>query len=50
VLITGANLLGSVTFNGLTANYIVVGANDMLAIVPTGALTGSIAVTTPMER
>lgn len=50
VLITGRNLLGvqQVTFNGTVATVIhPMGANYLTAVVPTGATTGPIAVTTP---
>ena len=50
VTINGTNLIGatSVTFNGTAAaTFNVVSATQMTAVVPAGATTGKIAVTTP---
>ena len=49
VAVSGTNLTGatSVTFNGVTASFTVNSATQITAIVPAGATTGKIAVTTP---
>jgi uncharacterized repeat protein (TIGR03803 family) len=49
VTILGNNLMGttSVTFNGIAATFHVVSATYIRAVVPTGATTGTIQVTTP---
>src|SRR3954449_12676277 len=48
VTITGANLSGAsaVTFNGAAASFSAVSATPLTAIVPSGATSGPIAVTT----
>ena len=49
VVITGTNLTGvtSVRFNGTTATFSANTATSVTAVVPTGATTGKISVTTP---
>jgi uncharacterized repeat protein (TIGR03803 family) len=49
VIILGNGLTGSssVTFNGTAATFTVVSATEITATVPTGATTGTVAVTTP---
>jgi uncharacterized repeat protein (TIGR03803 family) len=49
VIILGNGLTGStsVTFNGTTAAFTVVSNTEITATVPTGATTGTVAVTTP---
>ena len=49
VKITGTNLTGAtaVTFAGTAASYTVDSAKQITAIVPTGATTGAVSVTTP---
>ena len=49
VIILGNGLTGStsVTFNGTTATFTVVSNTEITATVPTGATTGTVAVTTP---
>ncbi|SHI91508.1 hypothetical protein SAMN02745146_1901 [Hymenobacter daecheongensis DSM 21074] len=49
VTITGTNFTSAtaVTFNGLAAVFTVVNATTITATVPTGATSGTIAVTTP---
>jgi uncharacterized repeat protein (TIGR03803 family) len=49
VRILGTNLTGatSVTFNGTAATFTVVSKSEITATVPTGASTGTVAVTTP---
>jgi hypothetical protein len=48
VVITGTDLIGasSVTFNGTAATFTVNSATQITAVVPSGATTGPIAVTT----
>ena len=48
-IILGNNLTGatSVSFNGTSAIFTVVSASEITAIVPAGATTGTITVTTP---
>lgn len=48
VVITGTNFTGTtqVTFNGASANYTVDSSNQLTAVVPTKASSGSISVTT----
>jgi IPT/TIG domain len=52
VTISGTNLTGAtaVRFNGVSASYVVNGASQITARVPTGATSGPIAVTTPGGR
>jgi len=49
VVITGTNFTGatSVTFGGVSATFSVVSATQINTTVPSGAVTGPIAVTTP---
>jgi hypothetical protein len=49
VKITGTNLTGAtaVTFNNVSATFVVNSATQITATVPTGATTGKIKVTTP---
>ena len=49
VVILGTNLTGAtkVTFNGISAKFTVVSANEITATVPTGATTGTVTVVTP---
>ncbi|HXZ39682.1 MAG TPA: choice-of-anchor tandem repeat GloVer-containing protein, partial [Terriglobales bacterium] len=49
VIILGNGLTGttSVTFNGTTAAFAVVSSTEISTTVPTGATTGTVAVTTP---
>jgi hypothetical protein len=49
VLLNGGDLLGaaSVEFNGIGAAFSVVGATQIKAVVPDGAATGFVSVTTP---
>lgn len=49
VVITGTNLTGAsaVAFNGTSATFIVDSATQLTATVPTGAISGTIEVTTP---
>jgi uncharacterized repeat protein (TIGR03803 family) len=49
IIILGTNLAGttSVSFNGTTTTFTVVSGSEITAIVPTGATTGKITVTTP---
>ncbi|MFZ0279723.1 MAG: choice-of-anchor tandem repeat GloVer-containing protein [Candidatus Sulfotelmatobacter sp.] len=49
VRILGTDLIGatSVTFNGVSASFIVVSATEITATVPAGATTGTVEVTTP---
>ena len=49
VVVTGTNLAGAtaLTFNGLTASFVVNSATQVTATVPTGATTGAIGVSTP---
>ena len=48
VTITGENLIGTtkVTFNGVSANFIINSDTQVTATVPTGAATGVLALTT----
>ncbi len=49
VIILGTDLTGStsVMFNGIAATFTVVSSSEITTTVPTGAATGSVAVTTP---
>jgi uncharacterized repeat protein (TIGR03803 family) len=49
VIILGSNLMGSinVSFNGTTASFTVVSRSEIKAVVPSGATTGPVVVTTP---
>ena len=49
IIIYGTNLSGatSVTFNGATADFKIVSPTEITAIVPSGATTGKVKVTTP---
>jgi uncharacterized repeat protein (TIGR03803 family) len=49
VIILGTNLMGvtEVSFNGTPAKFAVVSATEMKTIVPAGAKTGTVEVTTP---
>jgi uncharacterized repeat protein (TIGR03803 family) len=49
IIILGNNLTGttSVSFNGKAATFIVVSDTEITAIVPSGATTGTVKVTTP---
>jgi uncharacterized repeat protein (TIGR03803 family) len=49
VQILGTNLIGttSVTFNGTPASFTVLSGNFITAVVPSGATTGTVQVTTP---
>ncbi len=49
VVITGTNLTGTsaVRFNGLSATFSAVTATSVTAVVPTGATTGKVSLTTP---
>ncbi|MCM0082620.1 Ig-like domain-containing protein [Geomonas sp. Red32] len=49
VAITGANFTGAsrVAFNGTAASFTVVSATQISAVVPAGATSGAISVTTP---
>lgn len=49
VIITGTNFTGAtlVTFNGVSASFVVDNASQITATVPPAALSGAIAVTTP---
>jgi uncharacterized repeat protein (TIGR03803 family) len=49
VIILGNNLTGStsVTFNGTSAKFTVVSSSEIKTIVPSGATTGKVKVTTP---
>ncbi len=49
ILVVGTNLLGAtaVSFNGTLAEYEVLSAHSIAAIVPNSATTGPISVTTP---
>ena len=49
IAVTGTNLTGatSVTFNGKPSTFVVLSATSLVAVVPAGATTGRIAVTTP---
>ena len=51
VSILGSNLTGatSVSFDGTAAAFTVISASEISATVPTGAATGSVAVTTPTQ-
>jgi uncharacterized repeat protein (TIGR03803 family) len=51
VTILGSNLTGAtaVSFNGTTASFQVVSPSEITAIVPAGATTGKISVTTPQN-
>jgi len=49
IRILGANLTGttSVSFNGVTATFVVRGRSEIITTVPTGATTGLVQVTIP---
>jgi len=49
VIILGTNLTGAtkVSFNGIAATFTVVSSTEIIAIVPTGATTGTVTVVTP---
>ena len=49
VIITGTNLTGAtgLTFNGVSASFVVNSATQITTNVPTGATTGSVVVSTP---
>jgi len=49
VVILGTNLTGTtaVTFNGTAAAFTIVSATEITTVVPTGATSGSVQVTTP---
>jgi uncharacterized repeat protein (TIGR03803 family) len=51
VIILGNNLTGttSVTFNGEAATFSVLSSTEITAVVPTGATTGTVEVTTPKK-
>jgi uncharacterized repeat protein (TIGR03803 family) len=51
VRILGAGLTGAtaVTFNGTPATFTVVSATEITTMVPTGATTGKVQVTTPIH-